>query len=259
MCSTDGLERLAFVDGRHQLDNKVEQKDTTVSDGRTVWREYFESMCTAIILALFIRTFVVQAFKIPSESMDPNLLVGDHLLVNKMLYSLPTGALEKALSPKREVKRHDIVVFKYPMNQQRDFIKRVVALPGEKVRIENKQVFIDDTPLDEPFAHFETLPRPPGTHLSFNSRRDDMAEMVVPRDHYFVMGDNRDNSHDSRFWGPLPKELVKGRALVIYWSFDAPKEAYMATEPMEKIKWHGNLVLNFFGQTRWDRFFHLVR
>jgi signal peptidase I len=249
----------AFWGGRNPLDNKVESQDKAVSGGRTVFREYFESICTAIILALFIRTFVVQAFKIPSESMEPNLLVGDHLLVNKMLYFLPNGSIEKALSPKREVRRHDVVVFKYPMDHERDFIKRVVALPGEKVRIENKQVFIDGEPLDEPFAHFETPPRPLGTHVSVNSRRDDMAEMVVPRDHYFVMGDNRDNSHDSRFWGPLPKELVKGRALVIYWSFDAPTEAYMATGFVEKVKGFGNVALNFYDQTRWERFFHLVR
>jgi signal peptidase I len=202
---------------------------------------------------------VVQAFKIPSESMEPNLLVGDHLLVNKMLYSSLSSSIEEALSPKREVRRHDIVVFKYPENYERDFIKRVVGLPGERILIENKQVFINGEPLDEPFASFEYPPRPPGARSFFNSRRDDMAEMVVPPNHYFVMGDNRDNSHDSRFWGPLPKELVKGRALVIYWSFDAPKEAYMATEPLEQIKWIGNLALNFFGQTRWDRFFHLVR
>jgi signal peptidase I len=239
--------------------DKSDESKNQASDGRTVFREYFESICTAIILALFIRTFVVQAFKIPSESMEPNLLVGDHLLVNKMLYSLPDSALEKALSPKREVRRHDIIVFKYPMNHERDFIKRVVALPEEKVRIENKQVFIDGEPLDEPFAHYETPPRPPGTQVSFNSRRDDMAEIVVPRDHYFVMGDNRDNSHDSRFWGPLPKELVKGRALVIYWSFDAPKQAYMATGFMEKVEGLGNMAINFIGQTRWDRFFRLVR
>jgi len=241
------------------MSNEIEQKDTGATDRRTIWREYFESICTAIILALFIRTFVVQAFKIPSESMDPTLLVGDHLLVNKMLYSLPAGTFEETFSPKREIRRHDIIVFKYPMNQERDFIKRVVALSGEKVRIENKRVFIDGEPLDEPFAHFETAPRPPGTHVSFNSRRDDMPEMVIPRDHYFVMGDNRDNSHDSRFWGPLPKELIKGRALVIYWSFDVPKEAYTATEPMEKAKWSLNLALNFFSQTRRDRFFRLVR
>jgi signal peptidase I len=228
---------------------------------KSTLREYAESICVAVILALFIRTFVVQAFKIPTSSMEPNLLVGDHLFVNKMLYAPTANPLETALMPTRDIRRHDVVVFKYPMEPETDFIKRVVALPGESVRIEDKRVYIngEDEPLDEPLAYFS---QPPGTARGkplVDSRRDNMPEIQIPAGHYFVMGDNRDNSRDSRFWGVLPRDLVKGRALVIYWSYDAPEEAYFASGLTQKIEALWNVVTNFIDGTRWDRFFHLVR
>jgi signal peptidase I len=222
-------------------------------------REYFESICVAVILALFIRTFVVQAFKIPSTSMEPNLLVGDHLLVNKMLYSPTASALEKSLVPRRDIQRYDVVVFKYPGEPERDFIKRVIGLPGEAIRIEDKRVYIDGEPLDDSWAYFSHAPGEPEIGVFVDSRRDHMPELVVPENHYFVMGDNRDNSHDSRFWGALPGHLVKGRALIVYWSYEAPTEAYLATGFVDRIKNTASVVIHFFGRTRRDRFFHLVR
>lgn len=229
------------------------------ANGKSTFREYFESICVAVILALFVRTFVFQAFKIPTGSMEENLLVGDHLIVNKMLYAPTAVSLEKKLAPVREVKRGDVVVFKFPNEPERDFIKRVIALPGERIRIENKKVFINGEPLDEPYAHFLEVP---GTdeNLYSDPRGDNMQEILVPEGHYFVMGDNRDNSHDSRFWGTLSKDLLKGRALMIYWSFDDPagREAYFR-EGWDWLKGMLSVVLYFPTQTRWSRFFHLVR
>ena len=222
-------------------------------------REYFESICVAVILALFIRTFVVQAFKIPTGSMEPNLLIGDHLLVNKMVFAPIETGLEDRLLPIRDIHRTDVIVFKYPLDPERDFIKRVIGLPGDSVRIENKQVYINGEPLDEPYAYFSQPPGNPEAGVFFDLRRDNMPELVVPPGNYFVMGDNRDNSHDSRFWGTLPGELVKGRALMVYWSYEAPKEAYLATGFSERIKQIISVVIHFFGRTRWKRFFHLVR
>jgi len=226
---------------------------------KSTLREYFESICVAVILALFIRTFVVQAFKIPTPSMEPNLLVGDHLLVNKMLYAPIATSWEETLVPRREIERNDVVVFKYPEEPERDFIKRVIGLPGEAIRIEGKQVYINGEPLEETLPFFSHPPGEPEIGVFVDSRRDHMPELVIPEDHYFVMGDNRDNSHDSRFWGALPKDLVKGRALIVYWSYEAPKEAYLATGLVETVKDMASVAIHFFGRTRWNRFFHLVR
>lgn len=207
-------------------------------------------------MALFVRTFIFQAFKIPTGSMEENLLVGDHLLVNKMLYATATG-IDTAFTPMREVHRGDVVVFKYPNEPSQDFIKRVIALPGETIRIENKQVFINGERLDEPYVHFSD-PRE-ADHNVADPRRDNMAELTVGEGRYFVMGDNRDNSHDSRFWNTLPETLVKGRALVIYWSYEDSREAYLETDPVQQVRQLASVAANFFTRTRWARSFSLVR
>ena len=232
---------------------KTEPAEKKAGPQKSTIREYFESICVAVILAMFIRTFVFQAFKIPTGSMEENLLIGDHLIVNKMLYS-PTGGLEEALVPVREVRRHDVVVFKFPNDPERDFIKRVIGLPKERIRIEDKKVFINDELLEEPYVFFSD---PSGVFA--NIRRDNYPETVVPDGHYFVMGDNRDNSEDSRFWGFLSSDLLKGRALMVYWSFDAPREAYQVTGFWERAKQIALVFRDFFHKTRWSRFFHLVR
>jgi signal peptidase I len=205
-------------------------------------REYFESILIAVILALFARTFVVQAFKIPTGSMEPNLLIGDHLLVNKFVFAPAVTAVERALLPNREIRRGDIIVFKYPEEPDRDFIKRVIGLPGETIELRNKKVHVNGSALDEPYTH-HLFPPSPQTGEGEQGRPWDLREtygpVTVPDDQLFMMGDNRDNSQDSRFWGFLPRSYVKGRALVIYWSFD---EAGAAGGPFSRIRW--NRLLN---------------
>src|SRR5687768_7827566 len=182
-------------------------------------REYFESICVAVILALFVRTFVVQAFKIPTGSMENNLLIGDHLLVNKFVFAPTVSGAERAMLPVRDIRRGDIVVFKYPDEPERDFIKRVIGLPGETLELKNKKVHINGHPLDEPYVHF-LEPASEGQEVTSFDVRERYGPVRVPDGQYFVMGDNRDNSQDSRYWGFLPRSYIKGRALMIYWSFD---------------------------------------
>lgn len=186
-------------------------------------REYFESILVAVVLALFVRTFVFQAFKIPTGSMKPNLLVGDHLIVNKFIFAPAATGLERALLPMRPIERGDIIVFKFPEEPERDFIKRVIGLPGDTLELRNQTVFINGQPLTEPYAHYLFPPAGEGQADAFDLRRK-YGPVTVPEAHYFMMGDNRDDSQDSRFWGFLPASYVKGRALFIYWSFDTPED-----------------------------------
>ena len=225
---------------------------------KSVAREYLESVVVAVILALFIRTFVVQAFKIPTGSMETNLLIGDHLLVNKLVYSPSLGPLEDRLLAKKPIGRGHVVVFKFPEDPTRDFIKRVIGLPGETVEIRDKTVYIDGRPLDEPYVHFLEPPlarSDPEYGLRSEGLRDQWGPEVVPAGHLFVLGDNRDNSRDSRFWRFLPIDQVKGRALMVYWSYEASREEYHRTGYVEWIR----DTLSAFGKTRWSRFFHLIR
>jgi signal peptidase I len=180
-------------------------------------REYFESICVAVILALFVRTFVVQAFKIPTGSMENNLLIGDHLLVNKFVLAPTSTGVEESLLPTEPIRRGDVIVFKFPEDPERDFIKRVIGLPGETVELRKKRVYIDTTMLDEPYVRYLSPPDQDGG--SAFDVREQYGPVTVPDGHYFMMGDNRDNSEDSRYWGFLPQEYVKGRALFVYFSF----------------------------------------
>ena len=190
---------------------------------KSTLREYFESIVVAVILALFVRTFVFQAFKIPTGSMKPNLLVGDHLLVNKFMFAPTASALERALLPMRPIERGDIMVFKFPEEPDRDFIKRTIGLPGETIELKNQTVFVNGQALTEPYAHYLFPPADETQTDGFDLRRK-FGPVTVPDAHYFMMGDNRDDSQDSRFWGFLPESYVKGRALFIYWSFDTPDD-----------------------------------
>ena len=224
---------------------------------KSVAREYLESIVVAVILALSIRTFAVQAFKIPTGSMEPNLLIGDHLLVNKLVYSPSFGPLESALLGKREIGRGHVVVFKFPEDPTRDFIKRVIGLPGETIEIRNKVVYVDGRPVTEPYAHFIEQPLRPGDPeygLRTESIRDSWGPQVVPAGQLLVLGDNRDNSRDSRFWGFLPRDQVKGRALIVYWSYRASGEEYRR----EGWDWLKD-TFSALGRTRWERFFHVIR
>ena len=211
-----------------------------VSYRKSTAREYFESICVAVILALFVRTFVVQAFKIPTGSMENNLLIGDHLLVNKFVFAPTVTGLEEAVLPIASIRRGDIIVFKYPEEPERDFIKRVIALPGETIELRQKRVYIDETLLDEPYVRF-LIPPDEASGGDFDVRVQ-YGPVMVPGGHYFMMGDNRDNSQDSRYWGFLPEEYVKGRALFVYFSFGEQSGL-------------SSLVTGI----RWGRFFHQIR
>src|SRR5215470_12239540 len=164
---------------------------------KSVAREYLESIAVAVILALFIRTYVVQAFKIPTGSMETNLLIGDHLLVNKEIYS-PSGLpLESALLPKKPIQRGHVIVFKFPEDPTRDFIKRVIGLPGETLELKGKTVYIDGKPLQEPYVRFLFADDiPSGVGLAGTDPRRKFGPVTVPVDMFFMMGDNRDNSED---------------------------------------------------------------
>jgi signal peptidase I len=214
-------------------------------------REYFESIVIAVVLALFVRTFVVQAFKIPTGSMEPNLLVGDHLLVNKFVFAPAATGLERLLLPTREVRRGDVIVFKFPEEPERDFIKRVVGLPGETVEVRSRQVYINGQAIEEPYANYLF---PPGENGSGTfDVRDRYGPVTVPDQHFFMMGDNRDNSQDSRYWGFLPGHYVKGRALTIYWSFEQPPG-----EQRSGVAGVLHTVTGFFTGTRWSRILHQI-
>ena len=176
-------------------------------------REYAEAIILALILALFIRTFVIQAFKIPSPSMVPTLLIGDHILVNKFLFGFQIPFSDGKIMAIREPERGDVIVFKYPKDRRLDFIKRCVAVGGETVEVRDKEVFINGELVTFPQAIFLD-------EGSLLSGRDTFGPVTVPEGKVFVMGDNRDNSNDSRFWGYVDLADVKGKAMVIYWSWN---------------------------------------
>lgn len=227
---------------------------------KSTLREYFESIVIAVILALFIRTFVVQAFKIPTGSMENNLLIGDHLLVNKFVFGPSASALERAILPFGTISRGDIVVFKYPEEPQRDFIKRVIGLPGDTLELREKKVYINGVPLDEPYVHFLSPPNHSAdSEVTSLDVRERFGPVTVPSDQYFAMGDNRDNSQDSRYWGFLPRDYVKGKALLIYWSFESDREDYELTGTAEQVKGFGSVFAHFFTRTRWERMFQIIR
>jgi signal peptidase I len=185
---------------------------------KSVAREYFESLVVAVVLALFVRTWVFQAFKIPSGSMEQNLLIGDHLIVNKMELAPTANALERTILPHRDVRRGDIVVFKSPEQPDRDLIKRVIGLPGERIEMRRKHVYVDGRRLDEPYVQFLEPPPPDDAAEHPNDLRETYGPVTVPTGQYFMMGDNRDDSEDSRYWGFLPQDYIKGRAMFIYFS-----------------------------------------
>lgn len=179
-------------------------------------KEYAEALIIAFILAMIIRTFFLQAFKIPSGSMLETLQIGDHLLVSKIQYGIKIPFTETVLLPIMDPDHEDIIVFEFPEDPSKDFIKRVVGVPGDKIKMVDKQVFRNGEKLDEPYAQ-HTDPR-----ILSMGPRDQMDEITVPEDKYFVMGDNRDESYDSRFWGFVDRNKVKGRAVIIYWSWRGP-------------------------------------
>lgn len=180
-----------------------------------IW-EYVESILIAIVMALIIKAFIIQAFKIPSGSMLPTLKIGDHILVNKFIYGTKFPFTDSIIIPFKKPQRGDIIVFKFPEDEKKDFIKRVVGLPGDAVEIKEKKVYINGELLEEIYpVHTDPIVYPLGIQP-----RDNLGPVVVPEDSYFVMGDNRDFSLDSRYWGVVKLNKIKGKAFIIYWSWN---------------------------------------
>lgn len=181
-----------------------------------VIREYAESIVIAVVMALIIKAFVIQAFKIPSGSMIPTLKIGDHILVNKFIYGTKLPFTDRIIIPLKRPNRGDIIVFKFPDDEKKDFIKRVIGLPGDIVEIKGKKVYINGGPIDDSYAvHSDPMLYPSGIQP-----RDNFGPLTVPQDSYFVMGDNRDFSLDSRYWGFVKLNKIKGKAFIIYWSWN---------------------------------------
>lgn len=242
-------------------------KNKTPEPARGVVAEW----TVTILLLLFGTTTLVQAFVIPTGSMEDSLLIGDHLLVDKLAYA-PEGAISKYLLPYQDVERGDIVVFRYPIDLHQTFVKRIVGVPGDRVRIANKELWVNGRKADEPYvvhksdyidAYRDNFPSLPTSMQVYEPAmrmlRDnvDDGELVVPEGHYFAMGDNRDQSLDSRYWGFVPREHIVGKPLIIYWSYDAPT-AHLQ-DPGISLEHLKDLALNFFTKTRWRRTFKLIR
>ena len=238
------------------------------------WAATIQSIAGTIAIAVFVVTFLAQAFTIPSESMEQTLLIGDYLLVDKLCYG-EAGILSRLL-PYRKIKHGDVIVFHYPVNPAQDFVKRVVALPGDRIRIVNKQVLINGVLQQEGFAQFITKIRDPyrddfprtdsppyGVDAKWWKEMRNLVEdhqLIVPEGNYFVMGDNRDDSQDSRYWGFVPRQNVIGRPLMIYWSTANPRNDLTGSPSMGDRLYHfAYAVSHVFETTRWARTFRLVR
>ena len=236
---------------------------------------YLESLLVTVILAVFGTTFIVQAFKIPSASMYPGLQVGDYLLVNKFIFG-GNGAWYDKFLPYRAIHRQDVIVFKFPYEDHPYYVKRVIGLPGDRVRIANQRVYVNDKLLDEPYvvhdlshADIYMFDFPPNElYLIQSEIRPEWAkelpkdirdgELMVPPGEYFVMGDNRDNSADSRYWGFVPREAIVGRPLLIYWSIEEDSGDSNASSLGGKLEDIARAILYFPSRTRWSRMFREV-
>lgn len=204
----------------------------TRSQKKSLVREYVEAIIIAILLALFIRTFVVQAFKIPSGSMLPTLKIGDHLLVNKFIYGLKVPFTGSLLVPWKNAARGDVIVFRFPKDRSIDYIKRVIGLPGDIITIKDKRVLINGDAVADPHAHFTSTVILDGK----GSPRDNFGPVTVPKGSVFVMGDNRDNSSDGRFWGFVDQRDILGKAFILYWSWDLDKPL-LSIERFASVRW----------------------
>jgi signal peptidase I len=251
------------------------------------FREYFELIAETLVYVFFVMTFLLQSFVIPTGSMIDNLLIGDHLLVNKVSYSRSINSIDSKIFPQIEIERGMIVTFKAPHEMDKEYVKRVIGMPGDILKIIKQQIYINGKPLDEPYKrHFEkgkyTIKNTDNMHLIFrdNFPLDDPYSLPpqfppkfflslintaqgksfkVPKDHYFCLGDNRDNSFDSRYWGPVPKSYIIGKPWRIYWSFKSTTSEYLNPNIFHKIKDTFATIFNFFKKTRWDRTFKKIK
>jgi signal peptidase I len=230
---------------------------TRPSRGLVLLREYLEAVLVAVVFALFVKAFLFEAYQIPSGSMEQNLLVGDHVVVDKFAWaprSLPWGPL----LPRREILRGDVVVFRGPEDPGRDFIKRAVAFGGETVEIRDKRLFVGGVEREEPYVVHRDPALLTGRVVPASLRgRDEMPPRTLPDGTFFALGDNRDESRDSRSWGPVARHLVKGRALFVYWSVRPPPEPFAGRGAAVRRILDG--AVHFFSRTRWERTIQVVR
>jgi signal peptidase I len=262
------LNTQQVVAAKKETKQPEKQRETTV--------EFLASLAAVLVTGLFIITFIVQAFEIPSSSMENTLLIGDHVFVNREQFAPPSKWLGPLL-PYREPRRGDIVVFLSPAEPGLYVVKRIIGVPGDHIHLRDAAVYRNGQKLDEPYV-IHSSPD------SFNPYRDNFPavapteynnlfpdwqlvmkqyiqgdDIVVPADSYFAMGDNRDVSYDSRFWGFIPKENVIGRPLFIYWSFETPADQYQKTDVSDRLAFIGKVIIHFFDETRWRRTLKVVR
>jgi signal peptidase I len=245
------------------------REDASASPRPEPQRGFIAEWTVTIILLLFGTTSLVQAFVIPTGSMEDTLLIGDHLLVDKLSYA-PSGVISKHILPYGDVGRGDIIVFRYPVEIQQTFVKRAIGIPGDHIRLVNKQLILNGKPVFEPYVYHKTeyidsyrdnFPSDPNVHvvdsaLDMIQNHVQNGEVVVPPGFIFAMGDNRDSSLDSRYWGFVPRDNIIGKPLIIYWSYDAPTEAL--ANPTIGLDHIIDLVQHFPTKTRWRRTFRLI-
>jgi signal peptidase I len=219
--------------------------------GKNVLRDYFEAAVVAVMLSLFVRTFLFEAFKIPTPSMESSLMVGDHIIVDKFALG-PRLDFEGGILPMRSIRRGEVVVFKFEREPEKDYVKRIVGLPGDEVKVDNKILYINGKPMNEPYVQHVDKQIVP--------ERDFMPAVKVPAGHYFAMGDNRDNSADSREWGFVSRAQIRGRALFVYWSVaSGPSGAGARGGPAAGESAAPRAAGGAIYNTRWDRTFLAIR
>jgi len=249
---------------------------------KSATRDSLESLVVTVILAIFGTTFVIQAFKIPTGSMESRLLIGDHLLVNKFIFAYHGSGWWNRLLPYRAIRRDDVVVFKYPASDEEaqepgeHFVKRVIGVAGDRIRLARRQLYLNGKRADEPFVRHsypdqarpgDDFPPGPseamtGMTLRWGEEIQNYVrngELTVASDRYFVMGDNREQSWDSRFWGFVPRSLISGRPLVIYWSYETAREEYRQNSLADRVFQAWDLIIHFLTKTHWRRTFNFVR
>jgi signal peptidase I len=226
------------------------------------YRETLEALIIAAIFLRFANTFVVQTFYIPSGSMEETLLVGDHLFVNRFIYGPTATGLERGLLPHRGIERGDVVIFRSPEDPRTDLVKRCVGLPGDRVELVDKRLHVNGEPVDDSAftQHTDATTYPDVGSLGEQARRrDQFGPESVPAGHYFCLGDNRDESYDSRFLGPIPRELIKGRAFMIYWSNEGETPDGRRETWAQRLVRIGKTLVLFPINTRWERSFQIIR
>lgn len=265
---TETLTREARLRAKPSKTRKPEKRKETLP-------ESIASIASVFVCGLFIITFVVQAFEIPSGSMENTLLIGDHVFVDR-LTPAAKAAYVGPLLPYRQIRRGEVIVFLHPAEPGMYVVKRIIGTPGDRVHLEHGQVFVNGQPQNEPYLNPD--------RGFYNSYRDDFpkfpaagvpnvtpewpmilrsniqgTDLVVPKDSYFGMGDNRAESLDSRYWGFIPRDNIVGRPLFIYWSFETPRDQYQRTSMADRAAFMVHIITHFLSETRWDRMFHLVR